>query len=111
MAEKTIAQMRRQALDNIIQDYNIPEDTARNLMNRFYRLCGALERLVVLENDAKTANLRWVKELSESTDKRNNKLNEEFKVYGLELIRFGYLPTICPLGRNCSSEAVPTFFY
>ena len=111
MAKRTIAQMRQLALDNMIQDYNIPEDTARNLMNRFYRLCGALSRLVVLENDASTVNLRWVKELGETTDKRGNNLNEEFKVYGLELNYFGYLPTICPLGRDCSSEAVPTFFY
>ena len=109
MAKRTIAQERQLALNNMIRDYNIPEDVARNLMNRFYRLCGALDRLVVLKNDAKTANLGWVQELSEATDKRNDKLNAEFKVYGLELNYSGYLPTICPLGR--SSEAVPTFFY
>lgn len=109
MAKRTIAQMREKALNNMIQDYNIPEDVARNLMNRFYRLCGALDRLVVLKNDARTANLRWVQELSEATDKRNDKLNAEFKVYGLELNYFGYLPSICPLGRT--SDAVPTFFY
>lgn len=111
MGKRTIAQLREQTLDNMIRDYNIPEDVARNLMNRFYRLCGALHRLIVLENDARTANLREVKELSESTDKRRHKLNEEFKVYGLELSYPGYLPIICPLGRDCSSEAVPTFFY
>lgn len=109
MAKRTIAQKRQLALNNMIQDYNIPEDVARNLMNRFYRLCGALDRLIVLENEERTANLRWVQELSEATDKRNDKLNEEFKVYSLELKYFGYLPTICPLGRT--SEAVPTFFY
>lgn len=111
MAKRTIAQKRQLALNNMVRDYNIPEDVARNLMNRFYRLCGALDRLIVLKNDARTANLRWVQKLSETTDKRNDKLNAEFKNYGLELIYFGYLPTICPLGKNSSSEAVPTFFY
>lgn len=109
MGKRTIAQLREKALNNMIRDYNIPEDVARNLMNRFYRLCGALDRLVVLENDARTANLRWVQELSEATYKRNDKLNAEFKVYGLELDYSGYLPSICPLGRT--SDAVPTFFY
>ena len=111
MAKRTIAQKREQALNNMIRDYNIPENTARTLMNRFYRLCGALDRLVILENEERTANLRWVNELTETTNKRSKKLSEDFNLYGLNLVYFGYLPTICPLGKSSSSEAVPTFFY
>ena len=51
MRERTVSEKRQLALDNLTRDYNIPKDVARNLMNRFYRLCGAL---VVLEKDAKT---------------------------------------------------------
>lgn len=105
----TIAEERRRALKNMCEEFKIPEETAKNLMNRYYNLAAADRHLAVLKNDSSTANQRWVGELAETTAKRREKLIADFEKHGLTLEYFGFLPTICPVGST--QTAVSTFFY
>ena len=100
---------RAAARTRMSAEFGIPAETAQNLMNRFYRLCGAETRLLYLENDDRTVNLRWVQDLSQQRDKRREKLDKDFSKYGLALKYFGYLPQICEAGTT--REAVPRYFY
>lgn len=102
-AERAAARVRMSA------EFKVPAAVAQNLMNRFYRLCGADTRLLYLENDERTVNLRWVHDLSQQRDKRREKLDKDFSKYGLALKYFGYLPQICEAGTT--REAVPRYFY
>ena len=69
-------------------------------MNRFYRLNADNERLLYLENDARTCNRRSTKDLSESVNRRTEKLSADFEKFGLYLMYFGYLATICIIGST-----------
>lgn len=105
----SIKERRAAARANMSADYKIPAETAQNLMNRFYRLCGADTRLLYLESDERTVNQRWVQDLSQQRDRRREKLDKDFSKYGLALKYFGYLPQICDAGTT--REAVPRYFY
>ena len=116
MPKKTIAQMRYEQvlkLADIITaatgaDTDSAADQAAHLMNRYYRLCGADERLLYLENDERTANRRSTQELSEQTEKRLESLQADFKKIGLKLTYFGYLPTITDFNNN---TVIYSYFY
>lgn len=114
MARMTIAQLREKEvikLSNIIAGITPEVDSlsiASNLMTRFYRLCGADERLLYLENDERTYNLRSTQELNEQTEKRLEALQAAFKQYGLKLTYFGYLPTITDFENR---EVIYRYFY
>lgn len=56
MKKLTVAERRERELRFAAERYSIPYDELKHLMNRFYRLNGALERLSYLENDARTCN-------------------------------------------------------
>lgn len=56
MKKLTVAERRERELRFAAERYSIPYDKLKHLMNRFYRLNGALERLSYLENDARTCN-------------------------------------------------------
>lgn len=45
MRKLTVAERRKRELRFAAERYNIPYDELKHLMNRFYRLNGALERL------------------------------------------------------------------
>lgn len=113
--KKTIAELRNtqvERLADIIYRANNEAgslDVAINLMNRFYRLCGADERLLYLENDERTANRRSTIELSERTQRTLDRLQADFKKYGLKLVYFGYLPTICY--KDSTNTAIESYFY
>ena len=102
MPKKTIAQLRFEQVEKLAgiistatgADTDSATEQAAHLMNRYYRLCGADERLLYLENDERTANRRSTQELSEQTEKRLESLQADFKKLGLKLTYFGYLPTI-----------------
>lgn len=109
MRKLTIAERRERELRFATEKYNIPYDEGKKLMNRFYRLNGALERLSYLENDSRTCNIRSTKELSESTSKRGNKLSTDFEKYGLCLDYFSHLATICEKGTT--KTAIEAIYY
>ena len=88
MRKLTIAELRKRELDFAINEYSIDPETAKHLMNRFYRLNADLDRLSYLENDSATCNERSTKNLSLSCSKRIEKLNHDFNNYGLALDSF-----------------------
>ena len=109
MRKLTIAEQREREIRFAMEKYNIPYDELKHLMNRFYRLNGDLERLSYLENDSKTCSIRSTKELSESTNRRSEKLSTDFEKYGLCLDYFSHLATICEKGTT--RTAIEAFYY
>ena len=109
MKKLTVAERRERELRFAAERYSIPYDKLKHLMNRFYRLNGALERLSYLENDARTCNRRSTKELSESIDRRSDRLNADLEKYGLCLYYFGHLATICEKGTTIT--AIEAIYY
>lgn len=109
MRKLTIAELRERELDFAINEYSIDPETARHLMNRFYRLNADLDRLSYLENDSTTCNKRSTKNLSLSCSKRIEKLNHDFNNYGLALDSFSHLMTIVIKGTT--KQAISDFYY
>ena len=109
MRKLTIAEQREREIRFAMEKYNIPYDELKHLMNRFYRLNGDLERLSYLENDSKTCSIRSTKELSESTNRRSEKLSADFEKYELCLDYFSHLATICEKGTT--RTAIEAFYY
>lgn len=93
MAKMTIAQLREVELNKLTQ-ITQDQDKAKNMMNRYYRLCGMDESLLYLENDERWHDKPYTKELEAKRDKAYDRLSADFKNYGLKLQYFGYLPTI-----------------
>lgn len=94
--KKTIAQLREEQCQklhglNVGTDY----DTAKRLMNSFYRLCGLAERNLLLNEDERTCNLKSTKCSEEKEDRWYKRLSKEFEDnYGLTLEYCSYLPSI-----------------
>lgn len=108
MKTLTIAQLRKKEVDKlavITGDY----ETARNLMNRFYRYAGMLDRLLYLENDERTANRPFTKELEDKAEKARERLNADFNKIGLMLEFYGYIPTITD--HKGGNSVIYTYFY
>lgn len=105
----TIAELRRNELEKLTSNYTNDSEISKNLMNRFYRIYGALERLSVLENDERTANEKCTLKLSETTHKRVERLKADFEKYGLTLVFYSNLPAITDKKGN--NEKISTFFY
>lgn len=109
MMNTTIATKRLQQVYKLADNYTNDLATAKNLMNRFYRICGALTRLLYLENDEKTCNRRYTLELSEKTDRQIERLKADFGKYNLILEFYGYLPTITD--HKGGNDVIYTYFY
>lgn len=108
MAKLTTAELRAREvtrLAEITNDYTI----AASLMRRYYRLAGALSRLLVLNNDYRTAETRYTQELSKRTERQAAKLDIDFRRYGLQLVYYSHLPTITTAPGN--SDVIHTYFY
>lgn len=105
MRTMTIAQLRKKsAIDLAERKVSRPsaEEIAKaiSIMNSYYRLRGLDERLLYLENDERTCNNRFMKELEEKREHWYERLNAQFNEYSAELIYFGYFPTICEKGTT-----------
>lgn len=112
--KKTIAQLRyAEAVKLAGMKPGEPDiDKAVTLMNAFYRLCGLDERLLYLENDARTCNKRYTVELAKKRDRRLDCLNKRFAEYGLTLTYCGYLPSIGVNNEHGGfSEKITRYFY
>lgn len=107
--KRTIAEARRMELERLTANYTYDSTTSENLMNRFYRICGALNRLLILENTEATANTVYTQDLDNKTQKAINRLKADFEKYGLTLVFYGYLPTITDKPGN--NEKIYTYFY
>lgn len=107
--EKTIAEARRMELEKLTDNYTHDNAISENLMNRFYRICGALNRLLILENTEMTVNTVYTQDLDSRTQKAINRLKADFEKYGLTLVFYGYLPTITDKPGN--NKKIYTYFY
>lgn len=105
----TIAELRRNELEKLTSNYTNNPEISKNFMNRFYQICGALERLLILENDEIAMNQNYTLKLRETTNKRVERLKADFEKYGLTLVFYSCLPTITDKERN--NEKIYTFFY
>lgn len=105
----TIAELRRNELEKLTSNYTNDPEISKNFMCKFYRICGALERLLILENDERTVNESYTLKLSETTHKRVERLKADFEKYGLTLVFYSHLPTITDKKGN--NEKIYTFFY
>lgn len=107
--KKTIAEARRMELNKLTDNYTHDNAISENLMNRFYRICGALNRLLILENTEMTVNTVYTQDLDNKTQKAITCLKTDFEKYGLTLVFYGYLPTITD--KPGSNDVIFTFFY
>ncbi len=109
MAKVTVAWAREKALENFNEQYIHNMDKAKNLVNRYYRLCGADGRLCELENDERTYNRPYTKELAERTEKSYKRLKSDLGEFGLTVRYYGIYPTIEE--TETQRNALSTFFY
>ena len=107
--KKTIAECRAMELERLTANYTHDSAISENLMNRFYRICGALNRLLILENTETTVNAVYTQDLDNKTQKAITRLKADFEKYGLVLVCYGYLPTITDKPGN--NEKIYTYFY
>ena len=92
---KTIAEKRAKAAIELANRTNGNIENARKAMNAYYRLCGLEERLLYLENNEKTCNSYYTKELQKQEERAIERVKKYFEEFNATLIWFGYLPTIC----------------
>ena len=107
--KRTIAEARRMELEKLTANYTLDYAVSENLMNRFYRICGALNRLLILENTETTVNTVYTQDLDNRTSKAIDRLKTDFEKYGLTLVFYGYLPTITDKPGN--NDKIYTYFY
>ena len=108
MRKRTIAEQRAKEVEHLAERTN-DYTTAKNLMTRYYKLAGALTRLLYLENDERTANRASTKALDERADKMRKRLDADFQKYGLMLEFYGFLPTITD--HKGGNDVIYTYFY
>ena len=92
---KTIAEKRTIAAVELANRTTGNIENARKAMNAYYRLCGLEERLLYLENNEKTCNSYYTKELQKQEERAIERVKKYFEEFNATLIWFGYLPTIC----------------
>ena len=109
MAKMTIAQLREREVEHLasLGNGSIPE--AKRIMNSYYRLCGLCEANLYLANCERTCNTKYTAESEAKEERWNKRLNKLLAPYGLELVYFGYFPTICFKGKY--SKAISIYFY
>ena len=95
MRKPTIAEKRSKAIIELANRTTGNIENARKAMNAYYRLCGLEERLLNLENDSRTHNTRYTKQLQEREERAIERVKKYFEEFNATLIWFGYLPTIC----------------
>lgn len=108
--------MRREVLrENVLERFNeiyIKDmKKARKIRNTLDRLCALEDRLLVLENDERTAGGRYVKELKESESRRVKNLNKVLKPYGLSVVFSSHLAQIGKNGAHGCIEYIALSWY
>ena len=92
---KTIAEKRTIAAVELATRTTGNIENAKKAMNAYYRLFGLEERLLYLENNEKTCNSYYTKELQKQEERAIERVKKYFEEFNATLIWFGYLPTIC----------------
>ena len=86
MAQKTIAQLREMEVEKLAKLHAAEPsqndmNTARRLMNSFYRLCGLAETNLYLANDERTCNRPSTKASEERQSAWTKRLSAEFTAF------------------------------
>ena len=100
MTKTTIAEKRAKAVIELANRTTGNIENARKAMNAYYRLCGIEERLLYLENDSRTHDTRYTKQLQEQEERAIERVKKYFEEFNATLVWFGYLPTICSVGTT-----------
>lgn len=108
MKKTTIAEQRAKALQEFAEKIG-DIDAAKTIINRYYRVCAAEQRLLILENDERTADSRYTAEQREKCDKMYANLEKIANKHGLIIVNYSHLPTIT--ARKGDNNAFETFFY
>lgn len=106
--KKTIAELRKKALQDFAEKIG-DISAAKTIINRYYRICAAEQRLLILENDERTVNSRYTAEQCEKCDRMRAKLKKIVNAHGLIIVNYSHLPTIT--NQNGGNNVFETFFY
>ena len=104
-------EIRRNALERFNETYIKDIEKARKIRNTLDRLCALEDRLLILENDERTAGGRYVKELEESEKKRIERLNKMLEPYGLNVVFSSHLAQIGEYGANGCIKEIALSWY
>ena len=107
--KKTIAEKRAKAVIELANRTTGNIENAKKAMNAYYRLCGLEERLLYLENNEKTCNSYYTKELQKQEERAIERVKKYFEEFNATLIWFGYLPTICD--KEKKNDLYLAYFY
>lgn len=105
----TTAQLRAREVERLASFGNGNVAEAKQIMNSYYRLCGLCETNLYLANTEITCNSSYTLKSEAKEEKWNERLNKRLAPYGLELVYFGFFPTICFKGKN--AQAIGIHFY
>lgn len=105
----TIAEMRKRALNKFNDAYINDINVAKNLINRYYRICALESYLLEAENDEKRYNLSYVKNERKKADRYTKRLANDLNRYGLFIEYYGYLPSI--IDHKGGNSVIDTYFY
>lgn len=108
----TVAELRRKAFERYCEEQGLDREQRiqlRTLVISYYRLCGLEERVFHWTNDCDLWNRGFVQRAQDRADKWCDSLVERFSKFGLTLVYFGYLPTICYKGTT--RTAIDKYFY
>lgn len=108
--------MRREVLrENVLERFNetyIKDyDKAKKIRNTLDRLCALEDRLLILENDERTAGGSYSKSLEESEERRIKNLNKMLKPYGLSVVFCSHLAQIGKYGARGCIEFIALSWY
>lgn len=108
--------MRREVLrENVLERFNetyIKDmEKARKIRNTLDRLCALEDRLLILENDERTAGGSYSKSLEESEERRIKNLNKILKPYGLSVVFCSHLAQIGKYGARGCIEFIALSWY
>lgn len=104
-------EIRRNVLERFNETYIKDIEKARKIRNTLDRLCALEDRLVILENDERTAGGRYVKELEASEERRIKRLNKMLKPYGLSVVFCSHLAQIGRYNKRGCIECIALTWY
>lgn len=92
MKQLTIAQRRAAQLNKFNADYIHNIETAKRILNSYYRYVALSHRVLELENDSRTYNTTYCREEAAKEEKHYKRLTSYLKPYGITI----FVPWITP---------------
>lgn len=112
---RSVSDIRRRSLIAFNEAYIHNLDKASYIINSYYRLCGLSDTLLYRDNDAYLHDKPYTARLHDKEDRWVIRLNKALKPYGLTLMYFSWLPSICIKDEskkgNCGNRVYEPTFY